>query len=107
MGLELGSLGLLGIGEAISDGRPGGRLGGHRATGQIGKYPGGNVDANDALHGLFEGVQSTAGVHQADDEHQVEPDEEPLRPAATRLVNGFLRHATGRYQRPLWPQGAP
>ena len=93
MGLELGSLGLLGIGETISDSRPGGRLGGHRATGQVGKYPGGNVDANDALHRLFEGVQSAASHYQADDEHQVEPDKEPLRPAATRLVNGFLRHA--------------
>ena len=107
MGLELGNLRLLGIGKTISDSRPVGRLDGHRATGQVGEYPGGNVNTNDALHGLFEGVQSAAGVHQADDEHQVEPDEEPLRPATTRLVNGFLRHATGRYQRPLLPQGAP
>ena len=94
MGFEPGGLGHLGIGGVISGGRPGGRPGNHRATGQVSEYPGGNVDANDALHGLFEGVQSAAGVHQADDEHQVEPDEEPLRPAATRLVNGFLRHVT-------------
>ena len=86
MGLELGGLGRLGIGEVISDGRPGARLGGHRATGQVGEYPSGDVDTDDALDRLFEGVESAAGHHQADHKHQVEPDEEPLRPAATRLV---------------------
>ena len=107
MGLEPGNLRLLGIGKTISDSRPVGRLDGHRATGQVGEYPGGNVNANDALHGLFEGVKSTAGHHQADHEHQVEADKEPLRPATTRLVNQFLRHVGRRYQRTLRPPGAP
>ena len=87
MGFEPAGLGHLEVVGAIAGGRIGGLLGHRSAAGQVGKYPGGNVDANNALHGLFEGVKSTASHYQADYEHQVEPDEGPLRPATTRLVN--------------------
>ena len=107
MGFEPVGLNRLRKGKTIPGSRVDRCLRSLRAVRQVGKHSGGDVDPDDALYGLFEGVQSAAGHHQAGHKHQVEADEEPLRPAATRLVDGFLGHAARRYQRTLWPPGAP